>query len=159
MQNKNQKGFTLIELIVAIAILAILAVGAGVIIMNVTGGAQEQVERAQAADLADSLNRFNDAVQHSTVYRVDAVAAITLDTHGRWSGTVLAEGATLPTTPAVNGIRYGRGPVPGYFGFDPLLQTIPTNFRDNLVRWLVWRPADGAHPGRWIILDQLPTGP
>ena len=55
LTRKNKKGFTLIELVVVIAILGILAA----ILIPVIGGFIERANRA--ADLANARNLFNSA--------------------------------------------------------------------------------------------------
>lgn len=58
-QNKNRKGFTLVELVVVIAILAVLSVGAITGYSNVRDGADEAVAKANASVIVNSLNTFN----------------------------------------------------------------------------------------------------
>lgn len=54
--NKNKKGFTLIELIVVIAILAILAAVAVPNFIGITDKAQTATEIAAAAEYANAIN-------------------------------------------------------------------------------------------------------
>ena len=62
MQNKKNKGFTLIELVIGIALLAIIVAGAAFLISNLGGGAREAMIRSHANSVAANLNTFNNAV-------------------------------------------------------------------------------------------------
>ena len=57
--NKNKKGFTLIELIVVIAILLLISVLAVVGFGNIIDNARDSAMRADAARLAGQVNNFN----------------------------------------------------------------------------------------------------
>ena len=57
--KKNQKGFTLVELIAVIALLAILSVLAVVAFTNIQQNARQAVDRANADRLASALNHAN----------------------------------------------------------------------------------------------------
>lgn len=57
--NKNQKGFTLIELIVVIAILLLISVLAVVGFGNIIDNARDAALRADAGRLAGQVNNFN----------------------------------------------------------------------------------------------------
>jgi prepilin-type N-terminal cleavage/methylation domain-containing protein len=58
---KNQKGFTLVELIVVVAVLALLAVGAVLAIRGVQRNARIASNRAAAVSMAQQFNNFNSA--------------------------------------------------------------------------------------------------
>jgi len=60
--NKNQKGFTLVELIVVVAVLAILAVAAVMAVSNVQRNARVSTAVTEARTLANALNRHNEVV-------------------------------------------------------------------------------------------------
>jgi type IV pilus assembly protein PilA len=58
-QLKNKKGFTLVELIVVIAVLALLAVGAVIFFMGIMANARRSTFRRDTAMLVDAANHFN----------------------------------------------------------------------------------------------------
>ena len=62
--NKVNKGFTLVELIIAIAILAILAGGIAFLVINVRGSADDALAYQTAGRVAEALNSFN-AMRHA----------------------------------------------------------------------------------------------
>jgi len=59
MKNKNNKGFTLVELIVVISILAVLSAGAVLAFSNLANQAQDAADNADAAAVVRSLNLYN----------------------------------------------------------------------------------------------------
>jgi prepilin-type N-terminal cleavage/methylation domain-containing protein len=59
IMRKSNKGFTLVELIVVIGVLALLAVGAVLAFTNVQRNARIAAANSDAARLADALNTFN----------------------------------------------------------------------------------------------------
>jgi prepilin-type N-terminal cleavage/methylation domain-containing protein len=59
---KSKKGFTLVELIVVIGVLALLAVGSVMAFNGVQRNARRSVVRTEAMSLAAALNNYNAAI-------------------------------------------------------------------------------------------------
>jgi prepilin-type N-terminal cleavage/methylation domain-containing protein len=57
--SKLRKGFTLVELIVVVAVLALLAVGAALAIRGIQDNARRAANRAAAVHLVTQLNAWN----------------------------------------------------------------------------------------------------
>lgn len=71
--SKMKKGFTLVELIVVIGVLALLAVGAIVAFGNVQRNARRSNRRVSATSLSRNLELFNQsASDHSSVFLTNA---------------------------------------------------------------------------------------
>ena len=104
MQNKKNKGFTLIELIIGIAILGILVAGAAVLITNLGGGAREALVRSHANAIVNNLNTFNNSVVDD--HRVDSPAVVTFDAQGAF--TVRSIIGTVGAVAPVDGVRQGQ---------------------------------------------------
>ncbi len=74
--KENQKGFTLIELIVVVAILAVLAAVAVPNFMGMTQKANTATEVAAAAEVANAINIYN-ALEASGSVPAGAITAAT----------------------------------------------------------------------------------
>jgi len=66
LMRKNRKGFTLIELIVVIAILAILVAIAIPVFTTITEDANEKVAVANARNIATAINTYNALYPNET---------------------------------------------------------------------------------------------
>ncbi|MCL2576688.1 MAG: type II secretion system GspH family protein [Defluviitaleaceae bacterium] len=88
--NKNQKGFTLVELIVVIAVLALLAVGAVIAFQGIQANARRATLTSDANALASALNAANStlAARGGTLL----TAAPAADANHRITITVAAAG-------------------------------------------------------------------
>lgn len=71
--KKNNKGFSLIELIIVIAIIAILVAAAFPALNAIRDRAQENVDLANASVIVTNLNAFN------ALFPDDAIAAVPAD--------------------------------------------------------------------------------
>ena len=78
---KNQKGFTIIELIVVIAIIAVLA---GIVLINVTG----------------YINKGKDAAIAGNLSSIMTNAAVFFETPGNYTGFCTSNGAAVPLAAA-----------------------------------------------------------
>jgi prepilin-type N-terminal cleavage/methylation domain-containing protein len=95
-RNKKRKGFTLVELIVVIAIMLVLAVVAGVAIGGIIASANTASARSDATILAQSLNNFNALVT--------APATRVTNLTGTGNGVTIdsRRGGTNNTAPLIN---------------------------------------------------------
>ena len=151
--NKNKKGFTLIELIVVIAILLLISVLAVVGFGNIIDNARESAERADAARLAGQLNNFNTFAHDSNRIRPTGEAdnaVLTLAMINASAGGSVSDGAVNLELRATN--------VPA----DTTADAIDGNFSvaidlarlDNVIANVQWRQAAQM----WVVDMDTPPG-
>ena len=84
----NQKGFTMVELIVVIAIIAILAVAGIMAFGNIQARARTNVAQSNAALLAGALNAHNALATTPIVTASLATVTTHAGLNGAWDTTV-----------------------------------------------------------------------
>ena len=135
MHNKKRnKGFTLVELILAIAILAILAGGTAFLIVNLTGGADEAIARQTAGALARQVNYTNAEI--ATLHGNDSDLIISaIGQHG---------------LPGTLNVQYGSIVITG--GLIERWVTVPDGVTvADIAYHLRWAP--GTPIGQWVADD------
>lgn len=75
-KSSNQKGFTLIELIVVIAIIAILAAVAVPNFISLQARAEQAQEKANAAQIIQAINVYNALAESEGKTKIDSIASI-----------------------------------------------------------------------------------
>jgi general secretion pathway protein G len=110
-QRSKVRGFTLIEILVVIAIIAMLAAIVGPTVMNKLGGAKSKTAAIQIADLDKALDLFKlDVGRYPTnMEGLQALMTAPAAANG-WNGPYLKGG--LPSDPWGNPYRYAN-PGPG----------------------------------------------
>ena len=87
MQNRK-KGFTMVELIIVIALIAALSVGAVVGYQSLSSSAADAIKRQEAAFIVRTLNQYNQYLKETAVAAdfIDSVADVT---GPRWVGNTI----------------------------------------------------------------------
>lgn len=104
--RKNQKGFTLLELLVVLVILGMLAALAGPRVMKYVGGAKSDTAKIQIEELAAALDMYKLEVgQHPNTQ--DGLQALVQAPAGaaNWNGPYLKKN-TVPKDPWGNDYHY-----------------------------------------------------
>ena len=110
--SKNQKGFTLIELIVVLVILGLLAGVVGPRLWNRVGQSKTQVARLQIEQLGTALSLFRFDVGHYPTSSQGLQALMEDQGIQNWSGPYL-EKKTVPKDPWSRDYQYRS---PGQYG-------------------------------------------
>jgi len=92
---KKQSGFTIVELIVVMAILALLAGIAGPRIMQVFSGANTKAVKLQIKDLENSLDLYRLDIGHYPTDAEGGLKALVKGSGARWNGPYL-KGKSIP---------------------------------------------------------------
>lgn len=102
----RHRGFTLIELMVVLAILALLAGLVGPRVLNQLGGAKAKTAAVQIADLDKSLELFKlDVGRYPTTEEGLQALMVRPSSVGGWTGPYL-KGSAVPADPWGNPYRY-----------------------------------------------------
>lgn len=98
-QKKSQKGFTLVELLVVLAILALLAGIVGPRVLNQLGGAKSDTARVQISDFEQALEMYKLDVGRfpTTEQGLEALSQQPSDAPG-WNGPYLKK-KNVPVDP------------------------------------------------------------
>jgi general secretion pathway protein G len=107
LARRATRGFTLIEILVVIAIIAMLAAIVGPAVMNKLGGAKTKTAAIQIADIDKALDLFKLDVGRypSNVEGLQALVSAP-PTAGGWNGPYLKGG--LPSDPWGNPYHYAN---------------------------------------------------